>query len=160
MAGGRGPKQPISLLLLFLVLALSSSSWCPSAYGTVEINYYQHSQKITVWVYNELDPNTTLTIHCKSKDDDLGEHTLSYNQEFHWKFRINFFWTTLFWCNMWWHDSNGRLVQASHDAYFVRRDYEHYCVADCFWSIQKDGWYYGNHLTLGKLMFTWDKQIQ
>ncbi|OVA18540.1 Plant self-incompatibility S1 [Macleaya cordata] len=159
MVGGRGLKLLLSSPLLLLVLALSSSSWCPSAYGTIDINY-EYFQKITVWVYNELDPNTTLTIHCKSKDDDLGEHTLSYNQEFHWKFRNNFYWTTLFWCNMWWHDSNGRLVQTSHDAYYARRDYARNCRADCFWSIRKDGWYYGYNLTSGKLMFTWDKQIQ
>ena len=33
--------------------------------------------KITVVVTNELPNENPLTIHCRSKDDDLGEHTLA-----------------------------------------------------------------------------------
>ncbi|OVA18538.1 Plant self-incompatibility S1 [Macleaya cordata] len=152
MAGGSGGlKLPLSTSLFLLVLALSCSNLCPSAYGWLEIYF----DPITVWVYNELDPNTPLTIHCKSKDDDLGERTLSYKQEFHWDFNINFQKTTLFWCNMWWYDSNRHLVQASHDVYKVKRDYRKKCRLDCFWHIRKDGWYYGD-LYQQELMFTWE----
>ncbi|OVA18543.1 Plant self-incompatibility S1 [Macleaya cordata] len=158
MAGGRGLKLPLSSMsLIVLVLALSSSSnWCPSAYGFWEIYF----DRIQVWVYNELDTNTPLTIHCKSKDDDLGEHTLSFDQNWNWDFSINIWKTTLFWCNMWWHDSNGQLIQASHDAYSAKRDWRHYCRGNCIWSIRKDGWYYGDQYKQETLMFTWDKQIQ
>ncbi|KAF4370877.1 hypothetical protein G4B88_012677 [Cannabis sativa] len=37
-------------------------------------------EKTTVEIYNKLDNGTLLTVHCKSKDDDLGSHDLSENQ--------------------------------------------------------------------------------
>ena len=53
-----------------------------------------------VTVINQLSPGQTLFLRCKSKDDDLGDHILQVGQSFSWEFRVNFFATTLFWCNM------------------------------------------------------------
>ncbi|OVA07077.1 Plant self-incompatibility S1 [Macleaya cordata] len=156
-SGRRRLEPPLSTSLFMFVLALSSN-WCPSAYSTFSVNDW--GERITVWVTNDLGPNTPLTFHCKSKDDDLGERTLAYKQSWNWSFTINFWWTTLFWCNMWWHDSNGQLVYASHDAYKAKRDYREHCRMDCFWSIRKDGWYYGDDAQSEKLMFTWDTTNQ
>lgn len=45
---------------------------------------------------NKLPQNSPpLMVHCASKNDDLGNHTLTFNQEFSWKFCENFFWNTL-----------------------------------------------------------------
>ncbi|KAI3986366.1 hypothetical protein MKX01_002211 [Papaver californicum] len=76
---------------------------------------------ILVNVSNHIKPN--LTIHCKSKDDDLGEHTLAYAEYFSWKFKVNIIFTTLFWCNMWWIDSNGKQVHGGYDIYRYTRDW-------------------------------------
>ncbi|KAK8567171.1 hypothetical protein V6N13_005083 [Hibiscus sabdariffa] len=38
--------------------------------------FLQHKQDILV--YNDLQAGTDLTLHCKSKDDDLGIHVLTY----------------------------------------------------------------------------------
>ncbi|WOG83197.1 hypothetical protein DCAR_0102371 [Daucus carota subsp. sativus] len=46
--------------------------------------------------------NPSLRLHCKSKDDDLGFHTLGLNQVYEWRFNMNFWLTTLYWCNFWW----------------------------------------------------------
>ena len=44
--------------------------------------------------------NNTLEAHCKSKQDDLGFHHIGVNEEFQWHFRVKFWGTTLYWCNV------------------------------------------------------------
>ncbi|RZC52816.1 hypothetical protein C5167_021239 [Papaver somniferum] len=34
--------------------------------------------RVRVWVHNNIAPDTDMTIHCKSKDDDLGEQNTPY----------------------------------------------------------------------------------
>ncbi|OVA02160.1 Plant self-incompatibility S1 [Macleaya cordata] len=112
------------VLIIFAVLVPECSS---RPYG----------RNIHVSVVNEISEQTELTIHCKSKDDDLGEHTLSYNQDFHWNFRQNIWRTTLFWCSMWWTDSNGHLVQGSYDIYEASRDWRR-CHTNCTYPVHQD----------------------
>ncbi|XP_026377177.1 S-protein homolog 29-like [Papaver somniferum] len=66
-------------------------------------------------VRNDISDKTVLTIHCKSKDDDLGEHKLAYGQSFNWTFHQNFMRSTMFWCFMWWTDSTGKTIQGSYE---------------------------------------------
>lgn len=57
-----------------------------------------------VYIRNGLpqsSPNP-LTIHCYSKDDDLGFHTLKPSQFFKWDFSMNLFSTTLYSCSFVW----------------------------------------------------------
>ncbi|KAI3458905.1 hypothetical protein Pfo_015568 [Paulownia fortunei] len=85
----------IKILLLFLF---------------VEVNILQEfvagcflTLKHDVHIKNYLPPNSApLKLHCASKNDDLGYHTLYTNQEFHWSFCENFFPNTLFFCHLWW----------------------------------------------------------
>lgn len=59
--------------------------------------------KHTINIYNGLPKNRDkLFLHCSSKDDDLGNHTLFRNQVESWRFRTNFWGTTLFYCHFWW----------------------------------------------------------
>lgn len=44
-----------------------------------------------------LDP--PLILRCRSKDDDLGIHTLHLFKTYEWSFRMNTFKTTLFYCD-------------------------------------------------------------
>ncbi|KAJ0035194.1 hypothetical protein Pint_25287 [Pistacia integerrima] len=80
-----------------------------------------------------------LKIHCKSRDDDLGEHVLSYRQSFGFHFWNNIFDTTLFYCNMSWNEASH-----SFDIYDELRD-DDYCGADgdhggdCNWSVRPSG---------------------
>ncbi|GMN20758.1 hypothetical protein TIFTF001_047166 [Ficus carica] len=88
-----------------------------------------------VVITNYLPNNQSLTLHCKSKDDDLGVHVLPPNGgSFRWLFRMNFWHTTLYFCSLNW--SNGAVV---FDAYRAKRDYNKRCNFDCDWNVFEDG---------------------
>ncbi|XP_039048910.1 S-protein homolog 2-like [Hibiscus syriacus] len=53
-----------------------------------------------VIIYNDLEERQDLTIHCKSKDDDLGVHVLSYGESYDFEFIPRLFGRTLFFCRM------------------------------------------------------------
>ncbi|KAM7466309.1 hypothetical protein LguiB_013871 [Lonicera macranthoides] len=63
--------------------------------------------KKEIHIVNGLPDNTySLVFRCQSKDDDLGEHQLLVGQEYYWKFHVNFFKTTLFFCHFYWGDQD------------------------------------------------------
>ncbi|MCL7043911.1 hypothetical protein MKW94_025984 [Papaver nudicaule] len=95
---------------------------------------------ITVFVQNDLEHHQPLSIHCQSRDDDLGEHKLAHRQDFHWSFRNHIFQRTRFWFSMLWKDSAGKLVHGNFDIYRSRRDWS-LCKDNCYWSIRESGWY-------------------
>ncbi|KAE8713550.1 dirigent protein 16-like [Hibiscus syriacus] len=88
--------------------------------------------KADIIIYNDLNIGVDLTIHCKSKNDDLGVHVLAYRNHFEFKFRPHFWGNTLFFCNMQW---NG----GSHwfDIYEQNRDSRH--CNRCLWNITPKG---------------------
>ncbi|KAK7374259.1 hypothetical protein VNO80_07689 [Phaseolus coccineus] len=87
-----------------------------------------------VYIMNSLEGKEDLNIHCKSKDDDLGQHVLHINQEFKISFEPNYFFGTLFFCSFEW--GNGPLLY--FDVYKQSRDY-YKCDDDCKWYVKKDG---------------------
>ncbi|KAK9106264.1 hypothetical protein Syun_022275 [Stephania yunnanensis] len=78
--------------------------------------------KSTVRVRSEITGNHGLTVHCKSKDDDLGVRTLYWGNQFEWSFSETIIGHTLFWCYMGWTDSNGKLKEASFDVYNAEKE--------------------------------------
>ncbi|KAE9587755.1 putative plant self-incompatibility S1 [Lupinus albus] len=78
-----------------------------------------------IYIKNGLDQSTPLTVHCKSKDDDLGVHVLKYDEEYKFQFEPSFTQNTLFFCGFTW-DSNLHMF----DIYDQDRD--------CKWSITRD----------------------
>lgn len=93
--------------------------------------------KFKVSIINNLQ-NNTLDAHCQSKEDDLGLRHLAVHQEFSWKFRSNFWSTTLYFCNLRW--VGGHKV---FDAFTVD---DKFLVANCAstycsWKAQEDGIY-------------------
>ncbi|GAB2285040.1 hypothetical protein Dimus_019496 [Dionaea muscipula] len=70
-----------------------------------------------VIVYNNLGPGILLTIHCKSKNDDLGVVELPYSYGFSFSFHPNVFSSTQYWCWFKW-------GEAFHyyDVYVDKRD--------------------------------------
>ena len=87
--------------IVLIMLAIGGSTPCSSASLSLEEgSKYEHPlSKWKVGISNEMvGPNQTLTIHCKSKDDDLGERNLNVGQSFEWEFKENLISTTLYWC--------------------------------------------------------------
>jgi len=68
----------------------------------------------TVRIVNRLSNKKVLFAHCKSGDDDLGPQYIKTRDEFKFSFRVNFFRTTLFWCNM----SKDKKSHASLDVFW------------------------------------------
>ncbi|XP_042477633.1 S-protein homolog 2-like [Macadamia integrifolia] len=122
------------VLVLAFTLALSKAYIVEGKYS-IDVRW---APKYTVHVINDLGQNQELNIHCKSKDDDLGPHTLMFGQEFSWTFQVNFFKTTLFWCNMQWGNTQGsfEIFNAKTDKAYGGKPY--------YRKVRKDGIYYDN----------------
>ncbi|CAN0877689.1 S-protein homolog 4 [Linum grandiflorum] len=113
--------------------------------------------KTTVVVVNKLEGKSRLTLHCKSKDDDLGVKVLGYNQEYSFKFRPKpFIWPgTLFFCSFQWPNGGG-----IHwfDIYVQTRD-EIECTV-CIWNIESHGpCTYNDRTEKYDLCYGWNKKL-
>ncbi|KAL2335877.1 hypothetical protein Fmac_010323 [Flemingia macrophylla] len=88
--------------------------------------------KTHVRVTNTLEGGLDLTVHCKSKDNDIGIQHLRPNGFFEFSFRPNYFGTTLFYCSFQWQN-----VIHWFDIYVDKRDWTR--CTDCYWSIKTTG---------------------
>ncbi|KAL3729227.1 hypothetical protein ACJRO7_026345 [Eucalyptus globulus] len=86
--------------------------------------------KTYVEINSNLSAATTLTVHCKSKNDDLGDHTITSTRSWGFKFRPNFFKTTLFFCSFAWPNEFHRF-----DIYDENRDE----CTECIWTVFPNG---------------------
>lgn len=90
--------------------------------------------KVRVRVVNKLGSGMIMNIHCQSHDNDLGYLAVPDGLEVEWKFSVNIWGTTLFYCDVQWDNSNWH--------HFVAYSYEWYsnrCQTECSWLISKDG---------------------
>ncbi|XP_038896413.1 S-protein homolog 1-like [Benincasa hispida] len=94
-----------------------------------------------IHIKNGLSNGQALFVHCKSKDTDLGEQTLSTGAEFKWKFKVNIWRTTLFWCYL--RKPNGH--EMTFDAFWVEKKTEWLRVKCddqiCNWTAEDNGIY-------------------
>ncbi|XP_042497562.1 S-protein homolog 2-like [Macadamia integrifolia] len=121
----------MNALKLFIVLAFTLALLDPYF---VQGTYY-------VYVMNDLGPNEILFIDCRSKDDrHYLPQRLPYGQEFIMDIEINFFVTTLYWCNLDWKDKRGsfEIFNAKKELFKCGGGTE----GDCFRKVRKDGIYY------------------
>ncbi|ESQ56181.1 hypothetical protein EUTSA_v10026872mg [Eutrema salsugineum] len=99
--------------------------------------------KISEWqvqVINSLTTGETLFIHCKSNDNDLGEHNLNFSERFSWNFGENMLHSTLFWCYMSKDDGHMNVKVFWDDVIlFHRCDWK-----NCVWTAKTDGVYLWN----------------
>lgn len=87
------PFDLISLLLLVIILEFEASE-----------AYRIGNPKTTVEIINNLyTVKENMTLHCKSKDDDLGFHTIMHWDSYQFSFHPNIFLTTLYFCSFTWH---------------------------------------------------------
>ncbi|KAG5524858.1 hypothetical protein RHGRI_031507 [Rhododendron griersonianum] len=104
--------------------------------------------KVTVHIINAIpDQATSLTFRCQSKDDDLGNHTTKYREEFYWRFVPNAWGSTLFFCHFYW--GSKQRVFAVYD-----RKIEDFCGRwelyhhNCYYEVRPDGFYRSFNLQL------------
>lgn len=94
--------------------------------------------RFDVHIRSNLPSNSEpLLVHCESKDDDLGNHTLTTDQEFHFHFCERPF-TTLFHCHLQWGKKGN-----SFEAYNAKWHGNPCHGSDCVWVAKTDGIYLG-----------------
>lgn len=111
------------------------------------------SDSYTVYIINKIPPNPfLLKLHCFSGNNDLGVHTLSQNQNFHWSFNENVGFTTEFFCHFWWNKFDKGFSAFNHHFAVT------YCKSHrCFWIADQTGFSITDDLVFGTpiRMFTW-----
>ncbi|RYR61128.1 S-protein homolog 3-like [Arachis hypogaea] len=95
-------------------------------------NVLSRSSEISVAIQNLLEDQDDLTVHCKSRDDDIRVQYLKSHEHFLFHFRPNIFGTTLFYCSFAWEDG----VCRRFDIYEYDRDKTY---TDITWQIFKEG---------------------
>ncbi|KAI3857492.1 hypothetical protein MKW92_035835 [Papaver armeniacum] len=138
----------VSAKLVLVVLAMLFG------FSSVTDGFGWYNDKTLVTLRNALSPNITLTYHCKSADDDLGERILAFDTAWGWSFRINFFDTTLYWCNFWWVEENGKPRQEGFQIFKAKRDFKR-CHYFCKHAIRSDGIYRYDGADVPYLLYKW-----
>ncbi|OIT04436.1 hypothetical protein A4A49_65234, partial [Nicotiana attenuata] len=100
------------------------------------------SSKYVVHIINKLPSRSSkLEIHCASKDNDLGYHNLTTNQDFNWSFCETFLNKTLFFCHFWW-GLKEKKFDVFNDPYTcVKGSGNPNVLTNCKWEVRKDGFY-------------------
>ncbi|KAM3684177.1 hypothetical protein ACB098_11G024900 [Castanea mollissima] len=111
-----------------------------------------------VRIVNNLD-NSVLFYHCKSKDDDLGLRQLQPGENWQFSFHINFFETTLFFCNFWYTNSSKIKFHAVFDVFSTDSELIQDCGGyNCIWIAKEDGLYvYNLETNMTLRMHDWEK---
>ncbi|KAF6153234.1 hypothetical protein GIB67_036580 [Kingdonia uniflora] len=93
-----------------------------------------------VYVINNINnpSNAHLTVHCKSRDNDLGVHNLAVNFFTTWSFREDVLLETRFWCEMSFND----LGVVRHGTFDVYGQSFHNKFNN--WSVRRNGLYYSS----------------
>lgn len=94
------------------------------------------SSNIHAGVMNRLGSGKSMTLHCQSKDNDLGQQIVEDGGEFGWDFAVNVIGTTLFFCDLGW-ESVGEF---HFDAFSFGRDFVR-CESECLWIVAEEGVY-------------------
>ncbi|KAF7819501.1 S-protein-like protein 5-like [Senna tora] len=90
--------------------------------------------KVTVSITNKADQD--LTLHCKSKTEDLGVHTIKLNESYEFKFKpAPILDITLYFCGFRWSSESATTLHR-FDIYEERRD--QWCT-ECSWRLTPDG---------------------
>ncbi|PIA39410.1 hypothetical protein AQUCO_02600099v1 [Aquilegia coerulea] len=131
--------------------------WFFTIYESFNVSDAALLSKVHVQIHNSILPSMTMNIHCKSKDNDLGNHIILFNEDYEWHFHVNIWGTTLFWCSIGWINEVGHYVHGSFKVYEYKRDNSR-CGKRCTWMVQRDGLYFINPSInqAPELMFKWN----
>lgn len=127
-------KTQVHVVLIYLLIQIGLSQ-VETIASDVDVNW--STVKSIVTITNRLGDGSTLKLHCKSADDDLGLQILDPHRSWSFKFRPNIWGTTLFYCHFTWPGEQSKMF----DIYDDSRDGVRMgipCIY-CFWDISKDG---------------------
>lgn len=142
--------KPQNMFCFILLLALESNM-IKSCFAASKLQAPLSQWQVTI--LNQMAAST-LVVHCKSKDDDLGEHVLATLAKYDWTFKENLLQTTLYWCNF-----SSKYGQVTGDVFWPEKGtwLSEQCEHNsCLWAAGDQGIY----LHLGplngfKLMYHW-----
>ncbi|KAB1227575.1 hypothetical protein CJ030_MR1G019965 [Morella rubra] len=120
-------------LLMQVLLMIYLSLFFMTRFNLVapEIGFFK---RVHVRIANDLSEGVDLKLHCKSKQDDLGEHIISYGKGYYeFTFRPRYFGETQFFCSFQWQEYQPRWS----DIYIFSRD--HPRCSECYWKVVADG---------------------
>ena len=123
----------MSVSFMIISIAIKICTIKASSTSTPLIHFPGPLAKTRVRITNKVTPESILTVHCKSKDDDLGTHDLPPNGSYEFYFRPRFFGGTLYFCLMEWPN-----ISHYFDVYRQDRDRPR-CFKDCCWDINPTG---------------------
>ncbi|KAI3470478.1 hypothetical protein Pfo_027141 [Paulownia fortunei] len=136
----------IKYILLSLILSVNSSPTLACFLG----KFFSYN----IHVVNNLPPNIgPLLVHCASKNNDLGYHTLTSNQDFHFHFCSKPL-STLFFCHLWWGKKNKAfdVYNAKWKINICKQNHQ------CYWAAKTDGIYFSDSYPPQKLTkgYNWE----
>ncbi|KAL2463244.1 Plant self-incompatibility protein S1 family [Forsythia ovata] len=93
-------------------------------------------QEYEVHIINDISSNLEeVIVRCQSADNDLGEHYLNKGDDFNWHFRVNFFRSTLFFCNV--KMGENEKIFNVFDVGYISSKCED--TSTCFWAVRDEG---------------------
>ncbi|MFS8004765.1 putative plant self-incompatibility S1 [Helianthus anomalus] len=128
-------------IFVFIFLGLNVVNGCPFFLSKYFVNIHSSIR------------NDNVTLRCQSKDDDLGSHVLSPNNDYEWSFCQSFSRATLFFCHFWW-NNNEQIFDVFNSTMgeWCREGRPEGDI--CRWLVREDGFYFYEPIEYGR----WLKQ--
>lgn len=136
-----------------MVHPFKSQCWCSCHslhWAKLASNVPDSLEVMHVRVTNQLANGVVLTIHCKSADNDLGVHVLSYGQFIGWHFRKNIWGTTRFYCYL--------FSKRGNNSFDVFR--QGMCSRHCPWFVRDNGTCLETHKPYKSFCYPWPSKGQ
>ncbi|KAK8647649.1 hypothetical protein V6N13_121378 [Hibiscus sabdariffa] len=145
--------NPLTIAFLCMVLLASSISAATQASPPESEDRVFFRTRYKVHILNGMPDNVNpVTIACRSKDDDLGTHTLTQGREFEFEFHIILFMRTHFSCYFWWRDQHANDITVFDDR-LEGRDCRQ--KGNCFWKAAPEGIYFSPDYQYWDLRYNW-----
>ncbi|XP_012837734.1 PREDICTED: trinucleotide repeat-containing gene 18 protein-like [Erythranthe guttata] len=107
------------------------------------------ADKRNIHIFNDLPPKSApLKLHCWSKNDDLGYHTVDVDKEFEWTFCSNFSPSTLYTCQLWWGSKDRAFEVFDEKTEGMKSD------RSVYWVAKNDGGPLSNETLVNKVLRT------
>ena len=128
--------KPQNIFCFIILLAFESNMIINSCFAQSNSKYQRPLSPWEVAILNHMK-DSTLLAHCKSKNDDLGEHVIVPGGKYYWMFSENVWQSTLFWCNF-----SSKHGQASGEVFWPDNGgwLQDRCASNtCIWAARDDG---------------------